>query len=106
MAVPDDRHETYARHKEMIEERLKSDGLTADEWRVGDSNRPEAVFKNTWEAIEDLDHGMVSEGEEGTLHAGVVGAPEYGNERVVYQFTAEGSDVPVECVPFENVGSL
>lgn len=94
------------RIKTMIEERLHSDGLNADEWRVGDSERPEAVFQNTWEASEELDHGMVSVGEEGTLYASVVGAPEHGNERVAYHFLAEGTDVPVECRPFDDVQPL
>lgn len=80
------------RIKEMIQERLDSEGLTADSWREGDDGL-EAVL-GRWRVSEDEagSMGMLFEGDEGELTACVVGAEQYKNERVMFHFTPDDQD--------------
>lgn len=101
-AVEMTEQEKKDRHRRLIEERLRSDGLHPDEWRNDEDGQIEAVLGKWRVTDEDEDKGLY-EGEEGTLTASVVGAPEHGNEQVKYHICLEDQEVGIECRPFENV---
>ncbi len=80
------------RHMALIAEALSRHGLVidlerGDRWQDGE-NGTEAVMGGKWHAVEDDDErGLYADGDDGVLSACVVGAPEFGNERVSITFT-------------------
>lgn len=78
--------------KERIEQACQEQGFSIQSWDEKDDDGitarlgPFNVLNN-----EDEDYGLF-EGDEGVLSACVVGAAEYGNQRVAFIFIAEGCD--------------
>lgn len=91
-----------ARHQQIIEEKLKHEMLAVDRFVDGEDVR-EAILKHTWEVVEDDENAGLFEGDEGEVRASVVGAPEYGNERVTFSLHTEDHTDGVECRPLDNV---
>lgn len=78
--------------KEMIEERLQSEGLTAQSW-VEDTENGLTAKLGRYQVVNDdeEDYGLYA-GDEGELSACVVGSAQYGNQRVSFSFTLDDND--------------
>jgi hypothetical protein len=77
--------------RERIEKACQEHGLTIREWKTGDDGGDIAVL-GRFEVIEDDEDAGLYSGDEGELSAEVVGAAQYGNQRVCFSFMAEGYD--------------
>lgn len=91
------------RHRQMIERQLESHGLGHSGWRMDEADHREQALLGRWTVMEDYDDLGLCADDEGDLVATVVGATEYGNERVIYSFTADGCDSGSEVRPYEEV---
>lgn len=90
-------------HKRLIEDACTKQGLTVQSWSQDpdyDEPRDQAEL-GLFAVIEDNDEAGIYEGDEGTLIACVVGAAEFGNERVAFVFTADGCDSGSEVSPYD-----
>ena len=91
------------RHKKLIEERLRDDGLRTDDFKFCQEEGYQALL-GRWVAKHDMDLEMGPfEGEVGELSCTVVGSPQTGNEEVVYYFLPDGLELPAKVTPFINV---
>ena len=80
------------REKEMILEDTTARGFTVESWLDHPDNGTTAMFVGRFVAIEDDEDEGIYSGDEGELSACVVGAAQYGNERVSYSLKLEGRD--------------
>jgi hypothetical protein len=81
------------RHRQMIEEAIERQGLTAEAWRYDEDDQREQVTLGRWRIVEDdEDRGLYAD-DEGVLYATVVGAAQYSNERVALYLQIDGTDV-------------
>lgn len=87
--------------RERIERRLNEEGFTAQDWKDTDDGIT-AVLGSFIVIEDDEDEGLYS-GDEGELTACVVGAPEYGNERVAFAFKVEGFSEGVEVRDLQTI---
>lgn len=83
------------RIKGMIEKKLETVGYHAEAWKDTDDG-PTAVLGRFKVIEENEDQGLYMD-DEGEVTACVVGAPQYGNERVHFTFTPEGYDSGTEA---------
>lgn len=93
---------TDDRIKQMIAARVADEGYTVESWREGDDGLEGIIGRFRVTDNEDEDYGIF-EGDEGELIACVVGAQEYHNERVMFNFKADGTDGGNEA---HNLASL
>lgn len=91
--------------KSMIERAVTRHGLTPDEWDEESENGLTARFNGEWIVLEEDEDRGLYDGDTGKLSACVVGAEEYGNQRVIFTFTPDSyePDSGNEVVPFEDV---
>lgn len=75
----------------MIEQRCEREGLAIKSWETTDDGET-AVLGRFVVATGEYDDDGLYEGDEGVLTACVVGAEQYGNQRVLFSFTADGYD--------------
>jgi hypothetical protein len=79
------------RAKEMIEAAVTARGLAVKDWRDDPDDGLTAVLGRFRVAVEDEREGLY-DGDEGVLIASVVGARQYGNERIYFGWTPDGMD--------------
>jgi hypothetical protein len=78
--------------KERIEQAVEQAGFSVKSWNPDHENGLTAnIGKFTVMSNDEEDYGLY-EGDEGTLYACVVGAEQYGNQRVSFSFITEGYD--------------
>lgn len=77
--------------REMIEAAVARHGFTVKSWDPSHENGLTAMLGHFIVTEGDEDHGLY-DGDTGTLDACVVGAAEYGNQRVSFSFVPEGCD--------------
>lgn len=85
--------------RERIEQALELRGLTAQAWDEEGEDGLTAIVGH-YTCIEDDERSCSFAGDEGIVTACVVGAAQYGNQRVCFSFQADGNDGGME------VGSL
>lgn len=75
----------------LIEDMAQQQGLTVREWRDDPDDGVQGVLGKFRVTEEDESRGLY-DGDEGTLHATVVGSEEHHNVRVAAIWVAEGND--------------
>lgn len=90
------------RHKELITEGCKRLGLVPDEFKE-DADGDTIGTLGRWTATEEIEDGMIIDGDEGPLHACVVGAQQHDNEHVAFYLVPDHMDEGCQVEPFENV---
>lgn len=75
------------RHEAMIERRCASFGFTIQGWYTDPDDDRIAADLGQAQVIEDDENTGMYVGDQGKLTASVVGAEQYGNERVSFMFT-------------------
>lgn len=80
--------------KDMISRAVERHGYSVQEWREGEDGL-EGVLGQFRVIEEDEDTGLY-DGDEGDLIASVVGAAEYGNQRVSFALLMEDYDMANE----------
>src|SRR4051812_30868100 len=92
------------RDRDMIQEHAESRGLTVREWTT--TLDGETAILGRFRVIEeDEDNGLFQD-DEGPLTAIVVGAREYGTERVSYGLTPDGCDSPNDVRDLDAVEEI
>jgi hypothetical protein len=85
---------------------MKHYGLIVGEWFTDEYGSAVGKIGRWRVLVDDEDRGLF-EGDEGELHAEVVGAPENHNERVHFGFKGDDfEEVGAEVVPFEDIDAL
>ena len=84
---------------ELINAWLRAHQLTAERFEQNEDGELVAVMPGRWRVLEDDEAAGVNEGDEGTLEASMVGAPELGNHRIWYGLRIDGMTDPVEVQP-------
>lgn len=77
--------------KNMIDRAVARAGFSVSEWREDPEDGLTGVVGRFVVVTDDDDNGLYS-GDEGELAACLVGAAQYDNQRVAWQFTADGYD--------------
>lgn len=80
-------------YKEMIEKAVVAEGHSVVSWEK-DEDQPDRPAANLgrFTALDDDDETGIYSGTEGVVKASVVGAPEYGNERVAFYYYDDEMD--------------
>jgi hypothetical protein len=95
---------TDERHRDMLRKELESHGFS--DWTFGrvndDENENVKIELGRWRCVQPVD--AMQEGEEGDMHAEVVGSLKYNNERVAFFFAVDGSEE--EVMPFDDIEPL
>lgn len=93
-------------NKEMIEARCQREGLTIQAWDEEHENGLTAKLGRYTVVTPDYEDDGLYEGDEGELEACVVGAVQYGNQRVSFSFIPDGCDGGPEVRSLYAVESL
>jgi hypothetical protein len=87
------------RYRAMIEAACKQHGYTIQAWQDDPEEGRERAILGTAHVYEDDDEKGLYAEDDGQLSALVVGAAQYGNERVMFTLMPEGFDVGEEVQP-------
>ena len=82
--------------RERITLALVREGITAKDWKDTEEDGLVAVLGRFRVTTDDEEDRGFYDGDEGELTACVVGAAQYGNQRVTFSFTGDGFDVGLE----------
>lgn len=97
------------RHREMILSAIDRYGIAAPQdvdWTMDEEERRERAKLGRWRVMwDDEDRGLVA-GDQGELHATVVGAVEHHNEAAAFYLQLDYYDIAIRVTPFENVDPL
>lgn len=93
------------RHKQMIESKLQAESYPAQNWLLDEDGQTVADLGRFRVVEEDDDHGFYA-GDEGTIHASVVGSEKYRNERVAYLLLIDGYDSAVDVPDISMVDPI
>lgn len=95
------------RIKKMIEDEVSREGLSVRSWREDPLDGLTAVLgQHEVTGDEEEDKGLLYVGNRGTLEACVVGAQQYGNERVMFGLVVEGTNGPEEVYDLSSLSPV
>lgn len=90
------------REKELIIEGCRRLGLDPDTFEENEYGETIGTL-GRWTATEEIEGGMIIDGDEGNMHAVVVGSQQHGNEHVAFYLVPDEADSGAQVEPFENV---
>lgn len=98
--------EEQERHRDLIREAARKQyglELKDEEFILDSFDQMQAVIPG-WQAMDDKEDIGLYQGDSGKLVISVVGAPQFGNERVAYYWQGDDFGEPSgEVVPFEEI---
>lgn len=89
--------------RERIEKRCVSEGLRILDWRDDPGDGLTASLGRFEVVTDEYDDDGLYSGDVGKLEASVVGAAQYGNQRVHFGFTPDDSDGATEVTDLSAV---